>query len=406
MDSDVLAIGTARMADALANSFLIIVLPLYVASGRISGEGLGLSEAALTGIVLAVFGIVNAFLQPFTGRMSDRAGRRKIFVLVGVSALVLTNLLYALAGSGLALLAIRAAQGAAVAVVIPASLALVNEVSTIDRRGGNMGIYNALRLVGFGIGPLAAGIVVEGGPYRIPWTEAILDGFHATFLLAAGAAATSALLVGVLVRDPERVRPTTRRLALRVRSREPDRLLDPIFTLGLATLVTAACIALLAAIEPEVNRRLDQGATLFAVEFAAFIFSLAIAQPLVGGASDRRGRRVFVIVGLMALVPTTLVQGFVTTPVQMILARVAQGVAGASVLAPAMALAGDLAEEGQSGAQLSVLTVSFMLGLSLGQLGSGFLLSLGYVVPFAFGAVLAVAGAVLVITQVEDDRRR
>lgn len=402
IDADVLALGAARMADALANSFLVIVLPLYIASGEIAVDAFGLTEAGTTGLVLAVFGVVSAGLQPVAGRLSDRVGKRKLFVLGGVLALAAANTLYVVAENELALLGIRALQGAAVAFTIPASIALVSEVSTITRRGGNMGIYNALRLIGFGLGPLAAGVVVEGGPYRLPGVEVAIDGFAATFYLAGLAALLSAGLVALFVRDPEGIRPTTQRMALRIRAVAPDRILDPIFTLGLATLSTAACIALLAPIEPAVNARLDQGATLFAVEFAAFIFSLALFQPLIGSASDRWGRRRFVIAGLLALIPTTLLQGLVVTPGAMIAARVAQGVAGASVLAPALALAGDLSEEGQSGAQLSVLTVSFVLGLSLGQLLSGFLLAFGYVVPFAFGAGLAVIGAALVSTQVSQ----
>ncbi|MDX1747552.1 MAG: MFS transporter, partial [Halobacteriales archaeon] len=39
-DRRVVVLGLARMADALGNSFLIIVLPLFVASGRVSLAGI------------------------------------------------------------------------------------------------------------------------------------------------------------------------------------------------------------------------------------------------------------------------------------------------------------------------------------------------------------------------------
>jgi MFS family permease len=72
------------------------------------------------------------------------------------------------------------------------------------------------------------------------------------------------------------------------------------------------------------------------------------------------------------------------------------------VFAPALALAGDLAGAGESGTQLSILTMAFGLGVALGPLLSGVLVAFGFVVPFAFGALLAVIGLVLVITQVEE----
>lgn len=405
-DRRVVVLGIARMADAMGNSFLIIVLPLYIASTAVESEALGLSESLATGLVLALFGLVSSPTQPLAGRLSDRAGKRKVFVLGGLLMLAAANAAFLLADSYLSLFAIRTVQGVAAALTITAGVALVNELSAGLSRGSNMGIYNSFRLVGFGAGPLAAGAVIEAGPYRLSVVGGGMEvsGFQATFVLAALLALVSAGLVAWLVRDPKETKPTTRRLALRIRPAEDGRLLDSIFTLGLATFVMSSCISLLSAIEPVVNTRLAQGPILFAVQFATFIGALAAAQPFIGKASDHVGRKVFIAWGLVALAPTTLLQGLVTTPVQMIGARFLQGLAGAAIFAPALALAGDLAEEGQSGAQLSVLTMAFGLGIAFGQIVSGFFIRYGFVVPFAFGAAIALVGALLVHTQVIEGR--
>jgi MFS family permease len=243
--------------------------------------------------------------------------------------------------------------------------------------------------------------MIEAGPFDLPGLGAI-TGFDAAFLIAAGAALVSSALVAALVEDPDETAPTERSLGIQIWSPQAGRLLDPIFALGIATLVMAACFALLSAIEPEVNARLDQGPVLFSVEFVALIAVLAVAQPLVGRASDEVGRRRFILVGLVGLIPTTLLQGVVVEPWQMIGVRALQGVAGAMVFAPALALAGDYATKGQSGAQLSVLTVAFGLGIAAGQLLAGFFVQVGFIVPFAVGAALAAVGLVVVATQVED----
>jgi len=397
----VLALAFARMADALGNSFLIIVLPLYIASGTVAGDVFGLAESMVTGIVLALFGIASSLTQPFAGRLSDWAGHRKLFVLAGLLVFSVANLSFLWADEYWMLFAIRIVQGGAAAFTITASIALVNEVSEMRSRGGNMGVYNAFRLVGFGAGPIAASLMVEAGPFDLPGLGSI-TGFEAAFLIAAGAALVSSLLVAGLVEDPDETAPTERALGIRIWSNESGRVLDPIFALGIATLVMAACFALLSAIEPEVNARLGQGPVLFSVEFVALIAVLAVAQPLVGRASDEVGRRRFILVGLVGLVPTTLFQGIVVEPWQMIAVRALQGVAGAMVFAPALALAGDYATKGQSGAQLSVLTVAFGLGIAAGQLLAGFFVQLGFVIPFAVGAALAVFGLIVVATQVED----
>ncbi len=393
-----IALGFARMADAVANSFLVVVLPLYIASTHVTGTALGLSDSAITGVILAAFGIFNALMQPFAGRMSDRAGKRKLFVLGGLIALAGFNALYGFAASYLALLAIRIGQGLCVAFTITATVALVNEISTRENRGANMGVYNSLRLVGFGVGPLAAGFVVSSGPYDVLGMR--FTGFDGAFAIATVGALVGAVLVLVLVHDPESTTATPRRVEISVRSAEPGHVLDPLFTLGLATLVMAGCIALLASIEPHVNAHLHQGPRWFGIQFAVFILSLAVAQPFIGKLSDRWGRRGFIIVGLMLLAPTTLAQGLVGSSWGMLGARLAQGLAGAMVFAPALALGGDLAAAGQSGLQLAILTMSFGLGLSAGQLAAGFLVGLGYIVPFAIGAGLALVAALVVRAEV------
>lgn len=402
IDRRIIALGIARMADAVANSFLIVVLPLYIASGVVGGWDFGLSEAAITGVTLGAFGLVNSVVQPFAGRLSDRAGKRKAFILLGLVILGVVTLAYAWTTSYAALLGVRLLQAGGVAFTIVGSVALVSELSPQEGRGQGMGVYNSFRLVGFGAGPLAAGFVVTHGPYALPGGLS-LSGFEAAFYGAALAAFVSAGLVAWLVGDPDDIEPSEQGMALKIRAEAEGKILDPIFALGVASLFMAACIALLSPIEPIVNERLGQGPVLFAVEFAAFIITQALIQPSLGRLSDEYGRRRFIVWGLIGLIPATLLQGVVAAPWQMIGARLLQGTTAAMVFAPALALAGDLAEEGQSGAQLSVLTVSFGLGIALGQLISGFFVRFGFFAPFAAGAVLAAAGLALVYTQVEDD---
>jgi MFS family permease len=397
-DRRVLALALARMADAMGNSFLIIVLPLYVASEAVTGHLLGIPASLVAGVVLALFGIASSVTQPLAGHLSDRVGRRKPFVLGGLVVFAGVNLTFAGATQYWHLFGLRIVQGVAAAFTITASIALVNEVTRPERRGEHMGVYNSFRLVGFGAGPLLASTLIEMGPFQ--WSGLpVLTGFEATFIVAGATALVSTVLVALLVEESGGGHSTSRRLHLQVWDRE-GRGLDPIFVLGGATLVMAACMALLSAIEPEVNERLGQGPVLFSVEFVALIAILAVLQPIVGRASDTYGRKPFIVAGLIALGPTTLGQGLVQTPWQMIGMRVLQGGAAAMVFAPALALAGDHARKGESGAQLSVLTVSFGLGIASGQLLAGAFVPFGFIVPFGIGALLAAGSVVLVWTQV------
>ena len=89
-DRRILVLALARMADSFGNSFLIVILPLYVGMGPVSVPSLGgqlpvigisLGKTFLIGLLLSLFGFLNSFGQPFTGQLSDRLGKRRAFIL-------------------------------------------------------------------------------------------------------------------------------------------------------------------------------------------------------------------------------------------------------------------------------------------------------------------------------------
>jgi MFS family permease len=408
-DRRVVVLALARMADAVANSFLIVVLPLYIASGELALPGyegaaiLGLPVTLelLIGVALSLFGFLNSFAQPFTGRLSDRTARRKVYILFGLAVLAVTSVAYALVESYEALLVVRGLQGLGGAFVIPTTIALVNDLARSDEeRGGNFGVFNTFRLLGFGFGPVVAGLVVQAGPYALPYGVG-LSGFDAAFGVAVLGALVSFALVTVLIEEPPMTAGAGKDLSIAVFG-DGDRLFDPVFVLGVGTLFMAISIALFATIQEPINRRLGQGPTWFGVQFSAVVIANVALQVPIGRAADRIGRKPFLIWGLVLLAPAVLAQGLVTTPVTMLVARLVHGVSVAMVFAPSLALAGDLAGEGQSGTTLSVLTMAFGFGTAIGPLLSGALFGFGFAVPFTVGAALAVAALVLVVTQVEE----
>jgi MFS family permease len=407
------------MSESVGNSFLIVVLPLFIASDFVTGNSLGLTDVFITGLVLSIFGFVNSPLQPFTGRLSDRTGRRKVFVLFGLVLIAAASFSYSLASTYWHLVGLRVLQGVAGAFIIPTTVALVNDLAVDGNRGGNMGTYNTFRLVGFGVGPVAAGGVIAAGPYSIPLPPVAgtlsMTGFDAAFYLAASTATLAFILVLALIRDPDvdtDVSGQSDPKGIAMLDRTGDQLLDPVFALGVVSFFMAVGIAVFATLGEIVNVELGQGPEMFGLQFAAFILAQVLLQVPIGRATDFYGRKLFILVGTVLLVPTTLAQGFILDGTLlsgvisgswfMFVARFLQGVAGAMVFAPALALAGDIARDGESGSTLSVLTMAFGLGVAVGPLLSGILVTWGVVVPFAFAASLAAVGVLIVLTQVDE----
>ncbi len=416
VNPQVLALAIARMAEGVGNSFLVIVIPLFIGSSNVGGQTFGLTELFITGLVLSLFGFVNSPLQPYVGRLSDRLGRRKIFVVLGLGLLAASNFAYTFATAYWHLVVIRVIQGLAGALIIPTTVALVNDLATDANRGGNMGTYNTFILAGFGVGPIIAGGVVGAGPYMLP-TGIEISGYEAAFYFATLTAMLALGLVLLTIRDPPiDPDPDGRGIlgAVSIFDREGTQLLNPIFALGAVTFIMAVGIGIFATLGEVVNDLLTQDPAMFGIQFAAFVLAQVVLQAPVGRATDYYGRKVFLIVGTVLLVPTTLAQGFVpdvspgilfiSDSWLMVLARFLQGVAGAMVFAPAMALAGDMAREGESGVVLSVLTLGFSLGVAVGPLFSGILAEWGFAVPFVFAAGLAIVSVFLILTQVHEVR--
>lgn len=397
-DRRVLVLALARLTEAAGNSFVIILLPLYLASSEVGGARFGLTVAFISGLALSVAGITSSLAQPLTGRLSDRLGRRKAFISGGLAVRVVTTAAYTLAHAYPVVLLVRLAHGFGSSFTIPTTVALINEYATTATRGENMGVYTSFRLIGSGIGPVVAGLVNAGGPYDVP-VLGTLTGFETAFGLAALGALASFLLVHVYVADPPETEPLSGDgVSVTVVG---GRGLNPVFVLSVAAVFFGMNVSLISAIQPQVNARLGQTSAWFGAQYAALLVALFVLSVPFGRASDRYGRRPFLLAAGVVLVPVTASLGFLHTSLGFLLARAGQGVALAMAVAPAVALVGDVAD-GDSGTKLSFLTMSFGLGAATGPLLSGALVAYGFAVPFLAAAVLAVAPFVMVYREVDE----
>lgn len=115
--------------------------------------------------------IVNAYLLLLGalvligGSAGDRYGRRKVFV-IGVVLFAAASLACALAPNVGALIAARAAQGIAAALVVPASLAILGAAFDEEARGPMIGAWAGFAAVTAAIGPVLGGWLVDAVSWR------------------------------------------------------------------------------------------------------------------------------------------------------------------------------------------------------------------------------------------------
>jgi MFS family permease len=383
----VFAISVARMADALGNSLLFIVIPLYVAQLP-APTFTNLPESVLVGILISAYGLVFSLLQPLSGAISDRVSRRKPFILGGLIIMASSSLAFLAASRFSHLLVIRLVQGLGVAITVPAALALMTSATEKRTRGGSMGIYSAMRMVGFALGPLI------GGYLQVTY------GFTSVFIAGGVTVLAGALMVQLFVDEP--AEPN------RGQDQGPLHLFDfnlfnrEIVSLGAATFLMASAYSMITTLENEFNARLDQTAIGFGIAFSALTFSRLIFQIPLGRLSDRIGRKPVIIAGLILMAPATGLLGLVISTFQLTGLRAVQGIAAAAIAAPAFALAGDLSHEGGEGQQMSMLAMGFGLGIALGPLLAGFLAVYSLELPFLLGGAMSILGAWIVHAYVPE----
>jgi EmrB/QacA subfamily drug resistance transporter len=135
--------------------------------GRDLGADLSVLQWVVSGYSLAL-----AATLLTAGTLADLVGRRRMF-LGGLAGFAAASLLCALAPSALVLIAGRAAQGLAGAVLLSSSLALLAQDFTGTSRAGALGIWGATVAAAFAVGPLEGGLLTEAFGWRAMF---VLDG--------------------------------------------------------------------------------------------------------------------------------------------------------------------------------------------------------------------------------------
>ncbi len=135
---------------------------------------------------------------------------------------------------------------------------------------------------------------------------------------------------------------------------------------------------------------------------AASAISMAVAQPIWGNLADRWGRKPMVVRSMLGAGLTVGAMGFVTSPEQLLLARLIQGAVSGTVAA-ANALVATSTPKLHIGFALGVMQVAMFLGSSVGPLLGGVIAdNLGYRTSFYAAGFLLLLGAVVVVVFVHE----
>lgn len=337
--------------------FLLATLPLYIVE-------IGGTESQV-GFIIGVFGSSALLLRPLVGREADVWGRRRL-ILGGCVVLLVSSLLYSLTDSMAGLLAVRILHGAGWAAFGTASAALVADVIPPQRRGEGMGYYGISINLAMAVGP-AAGIFIQRS-LSFTW-----------LFVVGGAVAAISVVFAALLNEPPGNRSNQRGPLFERAAFFPSTVL------GLMALTYGSIVSFLPLFA--VKRGLGNPGLFFTV----FAIVLILSRSPAGRLSDRYGRGVTVIPGLvLAAMGLGLLSTAASVPAFLGVALL-YGLAFALVQPSLMALMVDRVSPARRGAAMGTFTAAMDLGIGGGSFLWGFVAqAAGFPAMYQAAAVAAI----------------
>ena len=142
------------------------------------------------------------------------------------------------------------------------------------------------------------------------------------------------------------------------------------------TLFTVVFVAMLGAgiispLMPLYAKSMGASGLQLGLMYAGFAISRTIFGPIMGRLSDRRGRKIFIALGLLAYTIISLSYAFASNMYQLTSIRFLHGVASSMVIPIAQAYIGDLIPKGKEGTYMNLFSMSMFIGMGSGPFLGG-----------------------------------
>jgi len=355
-------------------------LTLFATSLGASDPEIGLIAAAST-----IPGIIASL--PF-GILSDVYGRRKVILLSAV-LFGLSPFLYLFVTNSFQLALVRFVHGFATAIFGPVSVALVADIFPTCR-GEKMSIFSSVTLFGRLMAPFIGGILLT----------LTNKNFHTVYLVC-GVSAIFAFAAAIMI-HPEKTATS---------QRFEHRNIGATFREGFGEVISERRIFAVSVVEagqyfaygavetfiPKYGEKiLGLGDWQIGVVLGLEVALLMLTKPIMGFLSDRVGRRLPIIIGLVLGASSLVLMFLATSFLPLVLILMVFGIAMAMVTASTSPLIADLCKQKSYGSAMGVLDTIMDVGQTLGPITFGLLLPiLYYYVSFALVGVVLLALALL-----------
>lgn len=334
------------------------------------------------GMIFLMFSISAAISRPFSGKLSDTIGRKKV-MYIGILLGFLTTLIYPFSGAVFVFLWLRFAHGFSAGFLPTGATALVTDILPREGRGVAMGIWGTFISVGFGVGNFFAFYI----------REAI--GLTGLFLIAAG----FALLAGVLISFIRETLPDPQPFQFKfLRVRWNDVFEPTVRPAAFVMFCSATSTGIMFVTSPDMSTYVNiENKGWF---FLFYMISTIVIRLFASSLSDKIGRRKALLIGLFFMALSMIILGFSSEWIQYTIGAIVFGISTGISSPTVFAWMADLSPEKRRGVGSGSVFIALELAIIFGAVITLLIYdSTVLTIPFCYsiGATFAVIGMIYLI---------
>lgn len=316
------------------------------------------------GLIIFLFSLSAAISRPFSGKLSDNIGRKKVMLLgaiVGVIVCLSYPISELISDSGATLfgicvfLAFRFLHGLSAGFLPTGATALVTDILHPSQRSVGMGIWGTFISAGFGAGQILAD----------PLTDAF--GINTLFFVSAFFALIAfgcLLYIEETLPNPLRYQPAF------IKVKWNDVFEPPVMPAATVMFLTTISTGIVFVIAQEISKSLDVNKGLF---FGFYVFSTIAVRLFASKLSDVIGRRKALLIGVffmgLSMVLISLSAGnFTLFVISAIVFGLSTGVNSPTI----MAWTADLSADSRRGIGAGTLFIALEIGIMVGSFSTMF----------------------------------
>jgi len=359
------------------------ILPLF-AESLITSE----FEMQFIGYVIAASTVPGILVSMIAGRLSDMYGRRKL-ILVSTVIFASAPFLYLFAINIWILMIVRFYHGFSTAIFVPVAMAAIAE-SYPDDKGKYISSFSSITLVGRFLAPITGGTILF----------MTTNYYYGVYIGCAISGAIALTLTVFFYRDritQTEINQITEKSSLTIK--EFGRGIKEVLTHKIilsTSIVQASQFFAFGIIEAYIIlyvNSLHFDAWLIGLIPALLTLMLVVFKPLMGYFSDKVGRRLIILAGLLLGGSVSWMIPITTNYMGVILILCGFGIGMAMVVSSTTAYVSDLSKKEDYGTAIGTLSTIMDIGQTIGPILSGYVL-----IAFSFGGVFLMVSIVLIIS--------